>query len=96
MMGVKNWLRKKVRPTWEEQQERMARQEKQRQGNYEKLDAKLDHQLKSLTRQEALAKKQRKIARIQKKLHPQQKVQGSILDADSVVDALNPPKRKRR
>lgn len=94
-MSIKERLRKLVRPTWEEQQEKMARQEAQRRANYEKQQAALDHKLKSLTRQEALAKKQRKIAKMHKKLHPQPKAQAWD-PVGGVMDALNPPRRKKR
>lgn len=94
-MGVKERLRKIVRPTWQEQQEKMARQETKRQANFERQNAKLDHQLKSLKRQEKLATKQGQITRIQKKLNPQPK--GPAWDPlGGVMDALEPPKRKRR
>ena len=70
-MSLKERMRKFVLPTWQEQQERMKREEAKRRANYERQQAILDHQLASLARQEALAKKREKVKEIHKKLHPQ-------------------------
>lgn len=70
-MGLKERMRKFVLPTWQEQQERMKRQEAKRQANFERQQEILDHQLAFLGRQETLAEKRERIAKLKKKLRPQ-------------------------
>lgn len=97
-MSLKERMRKFVLPTWQEQQERMAREEAKRRANYARQQAILDHQLASLGRQETLAEKREKITRLKKKLHPQPTRPTTFSSTEAIGDALGftPFEKERR
>ena len=88
-----NWLRKKLLPTKEEQREAWKKKELKRQQTFAHLYERGQYQLASAKRKELLAKQQ---AEIVKRTSMGQPKAQAWDPAKGVMDALDPPRRKKR